>query len=363
MNPRRRRLLFPALLVVLLVVAAVVSLARDADARPLGPSSLGALPAPATLSRADDETAVAARVVSTVRDPRISESSGLAVSAVHDDLAYTINDSGNADVVYAVRISTGEVVGTTTVSGTPWVDTEAMTLHDGKLWIGDVGDNSAQRRDTAIYAIDEPGPGTHAARSTRYPVGYSDGPHDVESLAVDGDGRFLLVTKDLLSGQVLRFPDPLSTQRTNVPEPVGAPTLLMATDASTSPDGRFVVVRNYIAAAVLDASDLSLVRTEALPEQAQGETLAFEPSGASYLIGSEGSPWQIQRVGFSADRAGAAVPSATPTPTATTPAAATTPSAPAPTELGRPWFAVAVGGLAVLLLAAFGVWITRRDDD
>ena len=31
-----------------------------------------------------------------------------------------------------------------------------------------------------------------------------------------------------------------------------------------TPDGRYVVVRNYIAAAVLNASDLSLVRTEAL---------------------------------------------------------------------------------------------------
>ena len=105
MNPRRRRLLFPALLVVLLVVAAVVSLARDADARPLGPSSLGTLSAPATLSRVDDETAVAARVVSTVRDPRITESSGLAVSAVHDDLAYTITKTicEQTDVLQSVH--------------------------------------------------------------------------------------------------------------------------------------------------------------------------------------------------------------------------------------------------------------------
>lgn len=344
MNPRRRRLLFPALLVVLILVAAVVSFTRDAGA------AVGA---------EGEDSPVDSRVVSTVTDSRIAESSGLVVSTVHDDLAYTINDSGNADVVFAVRVSTGEVVGTTTVTGTAWQDTEALMLHDGRLWVADVGDNLAQRKDTALYAIDEPGPDDGSARSTRYPVGYSDGPVDVESLAVDAEGRFLLVTKELLAGRVLRLPADLSTDETNVPEPVGEPTLLMATDASTSPDGRFVVVRNYIAAAVLDATDLSLVRSEALPDQPQGETVAFEPSGGSYLIGSEGSPWELVRVGFSAGEAGQAAPSATPTPSASPSATA----ADQPGEIGRPWFVVVSGGLAVLLLALVGVWITRKDDD
>lgn len=342
MNPRRRRLLFPALLVLLIVVAAVVSFERDAQ---------GAV-------RTDEP--VVSRVVSTVTDPRIAESSGLAVSSVHRDLAYTVNDSGNRDVVYAVRISTGEVVGTTTVEGTPWRDTEALTLQDGRLWVADVGDNLSQRRDAALYAIDEPGPDDGTARSTRYPVGYTDGPMDVESLATDADGRFVLVTKDLLEGRLLRLPAELSTEETNVPEPVGDPTLLMATDAATSPDGRYLVVRNYIAAAVLDARDLSLVRTEELPEQQQGETIAFEPSGDSYLVGSEGSPWELVRVGFSGAGAGAAPPSATPEPTPSTGDAGSTSR---PSEIGRPWFAVVVGGVAVLALAVFSIWMTRSDDD
>ncbi len=342
MNPRRRRLLFPALLVLLIVVAAVVSFERDAEGAVLA------------------DQPVASRVVSTVTDPRIAESSGLAVSAVHRDLAYTVNDSGNDDVVYAIRVSTGEVVGTTTVEGTPWRDTEALALRDGKLWIADLGDNLGQRRDAALYAIDEPGPDDGTARSTRYPVGYTDGPQDVESLATDADGRFLLVSKDLLEGRLLRLPADLSTDETNVPEPVGDPTLLMATDAATSPDGRYVVVRNYIAAAVLDARTLRLVRTEELPDQPQGETLAFEPSGDSYLIGSEGSPWELVRVGFSATEAGQAAPTTTPEPTTS---ASAGDGSTRPTEVGRPWFAVVVGGVAVLALAVFSIWMTRTDDD
>lgn len=347
MNPRRRRLLFPALLVVLLLVAAVVSFTRDAE---------GAEPGPAA---ADGSDVADAEVVSTVDDPRITESSGLVVSGRHDDLAYTVNDSGNDDVVYALRISTGEVVGTTSVEGTAWRDTEALTLHDGRLWIADIGDNQAVRDDIALYAIDEPGPGDHTATSERYPLAYTDGPHDAESLAVDADGRFVIATKELLSGEVRRLPAELSTDETNVVEDSGAPTLLLATDASTSPDGAHLLVRNYIEVAVLDSATLRTERTITLPDQPQGETIAFESGGESFLVGSEGSPWDLQRLGFSPDGA-TAVPTATPTPSATAPV----PSAAEPVGgTHRWWLTVGVSGLAVALLAGVSAWSVRRQDD
>lgn len=346
MNPRRRRLLFPALLVVLLVVAAVVSFTRDAEGAEPDPTEGGGDP-------------VASEVVSTVDDPRITESSGLAVSAEHDDLAYTINDSGNADVVYALRISTGEVVGTTSVEGTPWTDTEALTLHDGKLWVADIGDNQAVRDDIALYAFDEPGPGDHTTTATRYPLAYTDGPHDAESLAVDADGRFVIATKELLSGEVRRLPATLTTDEPNVVEDSGQPTLLLATDASTSPDGAHLLVRNYIEVAVLDAATLRTERTMTLPDQPQGETVAFESGGTSFLIGSEGGPWDLQRIGFAAEGE-TAVPTATPTPTATA----------GPLASGEPvggnhrwWLTVGVSGLAVALLAGVSAWSVRRQDD
>lgn len=342
MNPRRRRLLFPALLVLLLLVAAVVSFTRDAEG-----------------AETPDTSAVDAQVVSTVDDPRIGESSGLVVSERHDDLAYTINDSGNADVVFALRISTGEVVGTTTVEGTAWRDTEALTLHEGRLWIADIGDNQAVRDDVALYAIDEPGPGDHTEKSTRYPLQYTDGAHDAESLAVDAEGRFVVVTKELLSGEVRRLPATLSSDSPNVVEDTGAPTLLLATDAATSPDGAHLLVRNYIEAAVLDASTLRTERTMTLPDQPQGETIAFESGGRSFLIGSEGSPWDLQRIGFSAT-GDTAVPTATPTPTATAgPAVAGEPVG----GSSRWWLTVGVSGLAVVLLAGVSAWSVRRQDD
>lgn len=295
MNPRHRRLLIPGLLVVLVVVVVVASVTRRADA-------------------AERARSV---VVSTITDPAITESSGLAVSTRHPDLAYTINDSGHAPVVYAIRISTGAVVGTTQVSGVTWRDTEAMAIDGrGTIWVADLGDNDAVRRDVALYSFAEPGEGDHTTTATRYPVSYADGPQDVESLAIDPTtGRKIVVSKDLLNGRVLVLPRRLSTTSPNVPRPVERRTLLLATDASWSPDGRWVVVRNYLQAATLDPRTWRTVATTTLPEQPQGETLAFEPGGRSYLVGSEGVDSRLLRVGFSVTSGAAPVPTATATPT------------------------------------------------
>ncbi|MET1134301.1 MAG: hypothetical protein ABWX60_12845, partial [Aeromicrobium sp.] len=124
MNPRRRRLLIPGLLVALIVVVLVASLVDRAEA-------------------ATDEP------VAVLGDARITESSGLAVSSSHEGLAYTVNDSGNAAEVFAVDLATGDVVGVTTVRAT-FRDVEALALRDGTLWIGDVGDNRAERDDLAL---------------------------------------------------------------------------------------------------------------------------------------------------------------------------------------------------------------------
>ena len=100
MNPRHRRLLIPGLLIALLVVVLVSSLARRADGAEAGPE-----------------------IVSRMSDPRITESSGLAISVKHDDLAYTINDSGNEPIIFAIKVSPGAVVGTTTITENTPIDT------------------------------------------------------------------------------------------------------------------------------------------------------------------------------------------------------------------------------------------------
>ncbi len=334
MNPRFRRLLIPGLLVALLVVVLVAALLGRADA-------------------AEPDEPVDSTLVSRIADARITESSGLAVSTEHDDLAYTINDSGNAATVFAIRISTGKVVGTTSLRNDTWtlLDTEAMALRDGTLWVADTGDNVQSRSDAALYAFDEPGPGDHVVVPKRYPVTFEAGPQNVEAIAVPPDsGRILLLSKVAAGGLVHRLPAKLRENAANRATPTSRVTPVFTTDATYSDDGRRVLVRNYLVAQVRDAESWDLVRTDILPNQQLGETIALEPKDRSYLIGSEGVGSTLLRIAFDPD---AATPSPTPDETA---------SSPGPQqddEVLVPLRAVGIVGGVVALLV-IGIMLARR---
>ena len=287
MNPRYRRLLIPGLLVVLIAVVLVTSLNREAHS--------------ATLAQAGAD--VGYDVVSTITDPRITESSGLVLSNRHPDLAYTINDSGNAATVFAIRVSTGKVVGTTKVTGGTLLDTEALSIDsDGTLWIADTGDNNSSRNDVALYALPEPGEGDHSVKAHRFAVAYADGPHDVETLLINPKtNKKYLIGKGLLGGEVYLLPAALTTDAANKLAPINAEVPLLLTDGAFTPDGRYAVLRSYIAIHVFDVGSWHQVRTEPLPYQKQGETLAMESAGDSLLVGSEGADSRLLRLGFSVE--------------------------------------------------------------
>jgi len=333
MNPRFRRLLIPGLLVALMVVVLVTALLGRADG-------------------AEPDEPVDSTLVARIADARITESSGLAVSTEHDDLAYTINDSGNASTVFAIRISTGKVVGTTTLRNDTWtlLDTEALALRDGTLWVADTGDNTQSRKDAALYALDEPGPGDHVVVPKRYPVTYEDGPQNVEAIAVPPDsGRILLLSKVAAGGLVHRLPARLRENTANRADPTSRVTPAFTSDATYTDDGRRVLVRSYVVAQVRDAETWDLIRTDVLPDQQLGETIALEPQGRSYLIGSEGVGSTLLRVEFDPDAA------------APTPAPEETASSPGPQQddgVQVPLWAVAVG--VIVALVVIGIMVARR---
>ena len=332
MNPRFRRLLIPGLLVVLLAVVLVASILDRSDG-------------------AEPGDPVDSTVVAQIDDPRITESSGLAVSTEHDDLAYTVNDSGNAPTVYAIRISTGKVVGTTSIRGATWLDTEAMALRDGTLWVADTGDNGRRRTNAALYTLDEPGPGDHTVTPRRFPVAYQDSPQNVEAIAVPPDsGPILLLSKVGAGGLVYRLPATLRENAANVATPTRRATPAFTTDATYTADGKQVLVRNYPIAQVRDAATWRLIRTDVLPDQPLGETIALEPSGRSYLIGSEGQSSELLRIAFRTD---AASPSPVPTPPDVSPSTEEAVGSQVPLGV--------IGAVAsVVALVGIGIVVARR---
>lgn len=292
MNPRYRRLLIPGLLVLLLVVVLIGSLADRAGS-------------------AEDSS----REVCRITDPRVIESSGLALSRVHDGLAYTINDSDNEPFVFAVEVSTCRVVGATRVEGGTLLDTEAIAIDDeGTLWVADTGDNRGNRSDAALYALDEPGPGNRTVTAQRYPIRYDAGPQNVEALAIDPrTGAKVLISKALLGGVVFSLPSKLVADQPNLATSQAGAAPPVVTDATFTSDGSFIVVRNYGSIFVIDPSDSSVLQSFAAPDQPQGESIATESSG-SLLVGSEGAGSALIRVRFAAPSPPASGESASPAP-------------------------------------------------
>lgn len=275
MNPRHRRLLIPGLLVALLIVVLVASLARRAD---------GATSEPTIVSHLDD--------------PRIAESSGLALSRTHEGIAYTMNDSDNAPYVFAIELSSGRTVGVTRIERTALRDTEAIAIDgDGTLWLADTGDNRGTRTDAALYALPEPGIGDRVVTARRYPITYDGGPQNVEALLVDPvTGAKHLVGKGLLGGTVFALPERLAEDGDNRATALDGSAPPLVTDGSASDDGSRVVLRNYAKAYLIDPADWSVLREVDLPDQPQGESIAIEASARSVLIGSEGADSAIIRV-------------------------------------------------------------------
>jgi hypothetical protein len=241
-----------------------------------------------------------------VDDPLLSESSALAVSPRDPDLLYTVNDSGHAPVVYVLDRSGGadsQVVGTTSLAGldSPELDPEAIAVAGEVLWVADIGDNEADRRDIALYALPAPGRGTATVRPERYPLAYPDGLRDdAEALVADPtSARKWVITKGWFSGSVFEVPDPLVPDRVNRLRPLrGVEVPLLVTDGTALPRSDAAVLRTYVGAHVYTLPGWQRLGSFPLPRQEQGEALTALPGTHGLLAGSEGTPTRIDRVGL-----------------------------------------------------------------
>ncbi|KQX62786.1 esterase-like activity of phytase family protein [Angustibacter sp. Root456] len=339
-----------------------------AAALAVGLSALGPVASAAAAAPEPDPTRV-----TTVRDARITESSGLALSAARRDVVWTINDSGAAALVYGVSLRTGRTVAVlrlTDSAGRPAdvVDTESLASASSgsrrSLLVGDIGDNGATRDHVSIWRLAEPSTvGDATVRAARLDVRYAGGPADAEALVFTPDGRLLVITKALLRADVYEVPRSAvrrllagrDTERPVTARLVAHITQTLVTGADALPDGR-LLVRDYGAALVYRWSGRDLVAADRvdLPTQRQGEAIVVEPGARTAIVSSEGAHQPLWRVPLGLDR-GLAPPRAAPSATAAPSAAAQRTAADAaPTE---PWVLVfvAVGALVVSGLVGRGV--------
>lgn len=228
--------------------------------------------------------AVAADPVAfVIEDPRITESSGLAADR-EAGVYWTVNDSGAQGAVYGVT-SRGAVQGVLSYRAAP-VDLEAVAVHNRRLYVADIGDNGGRRPFVSVHFFDNPPAGNQTLPYRSYDFAYPDGPHDAETLLVDGAGRLYLVTKGIEAG-IYAAPAQPSRQSVNRLRRVAdAPAFV--TDGVFLPGGKQIALRTYVSVLLLDARSYQVTARAVVPLQRQGESLAVNLDGRSLLIGSEG---------------------------------------------------------------------------
>ena len=169
------------------------------------------------------------------------------------------------------------------------------------LYIGDIGDNDARRRDVTIYVVPMPTDSDTDVRvAQRIRARYPDGPHDAEALLVAANGDILIVTKGdtgpVAMYRVPRTGGTVEMERIAAPErqgQVGADDRI--TDGAISPDGGWIVFRTktdlrfHRAADVRSGKWREVGRSDvsALGEP-QGEGVTFAGPRVLYLVGEGG---------------------------------------------------------------------------
>lgn len=276
-------------------------------------------------------------------DQRIDEASALV--ALPHDLFATTNDSGDTGRIFTVDAS-GRTVGVTQWEESPR-DVESLApAPDGRLWVGDTGDNSAIRPHIQVAEVPV-GRGDRSVHPTVYNLVYPDGAHDAETLLCDpATGRLYVASKDWLGGTVYAAPTHLVAGVDNKLSPVGA-VLPMATDGVFLPGGHEVLIRGYFSAATYAWPSMDKIASFPLPEQPQGEGIGVEPDGTVYLS-SEGLHAKVLR--FHLPAKAVAQAKTTASPVAGAPSIHAPDTDPTGADHGRPWWEWGLGGLIGLLV-------------
>jgi hypothetical protein len=221
----------------------------------------------------------------------LAEISGLAYSALHEDIVWAHNDSGGSPELYALDVDSCEIRAVLRVQGVKAQDPEAIASGIGAsgapvLWWGDIGDNTAQRRHVEIHEVPEPSVLRSAdVEPTTYRVRLGER-QDAEALLADGD-RLWMIGKGLLGGTIWKLPRPLNSDGITRARAVGLEGPLV-TDAAMRPGGGYAV-RDYSEVRIYAGDPPGRLMTRMpLPAQVQGEAMTWTPDGRALIIASEG---------------------------------------------------------------------------
>jgi len=144
-------------------------------------------------------------------DAKVAETSGLIY---FDNSFWTINDSGNENILYRIDAKTGSISAEIEIKNAKNVDWEELTQDQDYIYIADIGDNSLKRDEKQIYRVSKPalksvgGNGEIECDVIRFTYPAVDGKlvnYDAEAL-ITYKGELHLFTKDLFDTNHFTIP-------------------------------------------------------------------------------------------------------------------------------------------------------------
>jgi hypothetical protein len=247
----------------------------------------------------------------------LRETSGMVASRLNPNVLWVHND-GPVRQLYAVS-TTGKLVAIVDCS-VPIADLEDIAIGPGPkqgidyLYLGDIGDNSARRREVRVVRFPEPeltgerGQRLNVQDAESLRLVYPDGPHDAETLIVDPkSGELLIVTKENGSARVYSVPaKSLDSSEGASLSSAGTLSVDGVSAGAISNDGSRLILRRENQGWLWERRPEESI-AEALARKPQkidvlgkrqgpnGESVSFTPSGGGYYTLSEGKKQAIYR--------------------------------------------------------------------
>lgn len=251
--------------------------------------------------------------VGRVRDPRLTEISGVVASRAHPGVLWVHNDSGDSARLFALAAD-GAVRGEVAVRGAEARDWEDIAFGPGPggaaagrpwIYVADMGDNKLRRPGVQVYRFPEPAAADGGVDAQRIDLNFGDGaPHNVEAMLIDPrSGDLLLVTKVAAAGAAQLFrakASDIATGRATLQAAGVVDVGALVTGADVSADGTRAVVRTYDGAYAWqvrpgETLEGALLRRPTLFDAPRSEAIAFTPDGADWMSISEGENVPIWR--------------------------------------------------------------------
>lgn len=222
-----------------------------------------------------------------VRDPEITEASGLVAGVNNPGMLWTHNDSGGKARLFLID-TTGRTVAKVDLGGVENRDWEDIAIGPGPelgktyLYVGDIGDNFNTHDGGIIYRVEEPELISGDTVLSSFDIirfVFEDGPRDSETIMVDPlDGTVYLVTKRERSVGLYQLIIPQVTDIVLTARLVKRLGFSSIVSGDISRDGREILLKDY----------RRIYYWKREPGEQIGEVLGREPGYTPYIREPQG---------------------------------------------------------------------------